>query len=92
MFPNFATLETRYEDKATVDARVDCIDMLPVPMRYRKAYDIRYSVGFLRCLSLSSRQCEGLETWDKREVQFPRFFILCLCLIYEVKMGLTLGN
>ena len=31
MFPNFATLETALEDEATVDARVNCIDMLPVP-------------------------------------------------------------
>ena len=50
--------------------------MLHASLGRMNAYDIQYSVGFLRCLSLYSRQCEGLETWDKREVQFPRFFIL----------------
>ena len=41
------------------------------------AYGIyKIGVGFLRCLSLHSRQCEGLGTWDKRQVQFPRFFIV----------------
>ena len=55
--------------------------MLPVLLGAGTHTSYNISVGFLRCLSLSSGQCEGLETWDERQVQFPRFFILCGYLI-----------
>jgi len=33
-----------------------------------------YQRGLLRCLSLLGRQCEGLGTWDKQQVQIPTSF------------------
>ena len=38
-----------------------------------------YQRGLLRCLSLLGRQCEGLGTWDKQQVQIPTSFILNKC-------------
>jgi hypothetical protein len=41
---------------------------------------ICHGVGWLRCLSLGERQCEGLKTWGKRRVQIPTSFFVSVYL------------
>ena len=59
------------------------VDMVwHIVMRFRRDYSVPFSSlsyftyqrGLLRCLSLLGRQCEGLGTWDKQQVQIPTSF------------------
>ena len=43
-------------------------------LRASSAIPSTYQRGLLRCLSLLGRQCEGLGTWDKQQVQIPTSF------------------
>jgi len=84
MFPNFATSELY---KKTSNSRCPC-------RLYSYASCASNGTGRLQhTISLCSGQCEGLETWDEREVQFPRIFCIYVLLwIKFVSNCLMLGS
>ena len=78
---NFRTTQ---EDEATVDVYEICRDMLHASYRRMDAYRIHISVGFLRCLSLCSGQCEGLERGISSRYSSHALFLCVLGYVTEI--------
>ena len=58
--------------------------MLPVLLGAGTHTSYNISVGFLVAYPYSVGNAKAWKRGMSGRVQFPRFFILCLCLIYEV--------